>query len=780
MAQKPIRVLKGVPLINSKDEDDDLLPGQYAQGYDADGNLKVFKKGDNAPLSNKWGLQEEIINTLFLLGSGAKVFGALDYAAAKIVPGGDDPSLSEAISEVGSQRELFRETHPYLSAAGQAIGVVGPSAAVRGLGKIIGRTYVGRKVGSIPTWIRSIVEPAAITGTVAAGESDLGRELPEFESGAERGAATAAVLYPIFSGISLIGGGIRGRVNPGWGARNMINMATSRHDLARIAETASEEELAAMAPALRNMSPAYREIYRRVTELGPDAVLADAFPEGIPALLRLFTKQAGATRDMLKGILDNRATSETERLVAGIDLYVSNLTGDPLDPANDLSRAFVEMAGPHYDHAFDVKYEGEDSDLPSRDDNLPATQEQIEAASRRDFTHVPDYNTDLMSPELAKLLGTDSGRMAFSEALKSFGDEKFYSQYSRKQAELELQRILDTAVYEGGVLKGISSQAAGFSLEFLDRIKRKLDSRVSRAETSGDADTVRVVSKITNSLREELDRLDETGPHPGQRGNSGSYKRARDTAKSNFDLEKAYERGLLFRKATPKDIRVLFERMSEGEKNMYRAGSAAALRQLIEQTGVDARATPRIFGTTYNLDQIMALVSPDQRPGLKEMIARELTFIETERKSAGRGGGTLAADTASEEALQAVGVWGAGRAVPTVNILLLAGQVRRMISRFLQGGGADREAVQMLLEQDAKVNQGILQSLSALPQDSNTMRLRDLVVRAIALQTRTVGEDRVQVPVAPDQYEIRRQPRSPLGDILRGGYGAVRELIEQR
>ena len=776
MAQKPIRVLEGVPLIDSKDKDDDLLPGQYAQGYDADGNLKVFKKGDKASLSNKWGLQEDIISTLFLLGAGAKVFGALDYAAAKIVPGGDDPSLSEAISEVGSQRELFRETHPYLSAAGQAIGVVGPSAAVRGLGNIISRTYVGRKVGSIPAWIRKIVEPAAITGIVAAGESDPGRELPEFESGAERGAATAAMLYPIFSGISLIAGGIRGRVNPGWGARNMINMATSRHDLARIAETASEEELAAMAPALRNMSPAYREIYRQFTELGPDAVLADAFPEGIPALLRLFTKQSGATRDMLKGILDNRAKSETERLVAGIDLYVSNLTGDP----NDLSKAFVEMAGPHYDHAFGVKYGGEDSDLSSRDDNLPATQEQIEAASQRDFTHVPDYNTDLMSPELAKILGTNSGRRAFDAALDSFEDAAFYSRYTTKQAGLELDRILGNAVYEGGVLKGISSQAAGFSLEFLDRVKKKLDSYVTVADKKGDKYTKKIVSDLSRNLRLELDRLDETGPNPGQRGNSGSYKRARDTAKSNFDLEEAYKKGLLFRKETPKDIGVLLEGMSEGEKNMYRAGSAAAVRQLIEQTGVDARATPRIFGTTYNLNQIMALVSPDQRPGLKEMIARELTFIETERKSAGRGGGTLAADTASEEALQAVGVWGAGRAVPTVNILLLAGQVRRTISRFLQGGGADREAVQMLLEQDAKVNQGILQSLSALPQDSNTMRLRDLVVRARALQTRTVGEDRVQVPVAPDQYEIRRQPRSPLGDILRGGYGAVRELIEQR
>ena len=199
MAQKPI---EGVPLIESKEQDDDLLPGQYGQGYDADGNLKVFKKGDKASLSNKWGLQEDIISTLFFLGAGAKVFGALDYAAAKIVPGGDDPSLSEAISEQASQRELFRETHPYLSAGGQVVASVGPSAAVRGLAKIIGRRGVGRAVGNLPKWFRNIGGAAIATGTVAAGEADPGREALEFETGAERGALTAAVLYPIISASS--------------------------------------------------------------------------------------------------------------------------------------------------------------------------------------------------------------------------------------------------------------------------------------------------------------------------------------------------------------------------------------------------------------------------------------------------------------------------------------------------------------------------------------------------------------------------------------------------
>ena len=774
MAQKPIRVLEGVPIIDSEQKNEDLLPGQYGQGYDADGNLKVFKKGDNAPLSNKWGLQEDIISTLFFLGAGAKVFGALDYAASKVVPGGDDPSLSEAISEQASQRELFRETNPVLSAAGQTIASLGPIGVANKLSKVIRNIpMANRTVGNIPKFIRSLFQPALITGTVAGLEADPGRELSEFETGAERGAITAAVLYPLLGTVQLLSGGVRGRFNPKWGARNMVNMAANRHDLSRIAETATEEELAAMSPALRNMAPAFREIYRRFIDLGPDAIITDAFPEGIPALLNLFTKQAGATRDMLKGILEDRRKSETERLIAGADLYVSNLTGAP----NDLSKALVEMAGPHYDHAIDVKYEGGDSDLPFRDDNLPATMAQLEEEAQRDFTHVPGYNTDLMSPELAKLLGTDSGKRAFNEALRSFGDEKFYSQYSRKQAVLELQRILDNAVYEGGVLKGISSQSAGFSLEFLDRIKRKLDSRVSKARTSGDSDTSRVVGNIANRLRGELDRLDETGPNPGKKGNSGSYKLARDTAKSNISLQEAYELGLDFRNVQPKDITITLSKMSEGEKNMYRAGAASALRRLIERIPASGRATSRLFDNTYSMKQMESLIRAEEWPAFKEMVDRELAFAETENLAMGRGVGQIKIDPASEETLKTASVLAAGKAVPTVNILLLAGQVRRSVTRFLQGGGADEEAVKMLLEQDPKVVQSMLQSLSALPQSDDNIRLRDLIVQASALQTRLLGEKRVQVPVGTNQYEVKRQPRTPLGDYLRWGGDAVRSLI---
>ena len=762
------RLLKGVPLIDSKAKEDKLKVGQYGQGYDADGNLKTFRKGDDAPLSTKWGLQEQIVNQLFFMGFGAKIFGTLDYAVSQIVPGGDDPTLAEAIAEHTSERELFRETHPRKAALGDVIGAVGPAAAVKSFGKLINRIPIVKKVGNLPNWLKNIVTTATIVGTTTAGEADPGQEISEFEVGATRGAVTAAVLYPIFSALSIIGGGIRGRLDPRWGSKNLINTAFNRHDLARLAETASEEELAAMEPVLRNMSPGYREVYERFTELKPDAVLADAFPEGIAALLKAITRQTGANRDMLKDILESRGNSETERLVAAIDLYVSNLTGE----GSDLAEALSDAASPYYDHAFDIEY------ISGGD--LPATAEQLEQSSQRSRTNTPRYNTNLISAGIARVLGTPTGRRAFNEALESFNDEYFFSRYTKKQAEVQLNRILGNSRYdEAGQLENISPNANGFSLEFLDRVKRELGNYVSQAVRTGDEETSRIASRLTSELRDELDRLDETGSNPGQQGNLGSYKVARETAKSKFDLEKAYEAGTNFRQDDPRDIKSFLEIMSPGEQRMYRAGAAASLRKWIESIPETGQATPRIFSRTRNMNQIMNLVAPDQRAGLKEAIIRERAYALTQKGALGGGAGQLVPDEQAKEALGSIAVLGAGKAVPGANVLLLAGAVRRAVVRFLQGGQSDQQTVALLLEQDPEKTKQILRALSALPQDPNALRLRDLVVHALALQTRTVDTERAQVPVGEDQYQIRRKVRTPLGDILMGAYRSAGEILQR-
>ena len=765
MAQQPIAALEGIPLISSQKDEESLLPGQYARSYNEDGEIQLFRYGDDGPLSTKWGVPEEFINTLLLGGTGAQVFGAIDYGISQTVPGGKNPTLDEAIAEKRSERELFRETNSLMSSLAQLAGSVGPAKAAKAIGGAIRNLpKVGRAVGAIPRYFRDIFGTAATVGAISAAEAEPGQRLQEFAVGAERGAASAAVLYPLFSAISLLGA-VRGRVNPKWGARNLINIALSRHDLAQIGEDVAEKELSLLPHQIenipieiKNLPPAYRSIALKFMELGPEATLVDAFPDGPQALLRAITKQAGANRDLLKSIIQDRGRSETERLVAIINKNVSNLTGD----GASLAKALSEAAQPYYEEAFGVKYEW--SDIDDMDGTVPATEAQLEAASQRDFTQAPDYNTDLMNADIARVLGTRSGEAAFKEALASFRDEYFYSQYSAEEAELERKRILQNAVYQGGVLKKVSSQARGFSLEFLDRVKRKLDTRVSRAEAAGDKDTVRIVGNLSRQLRDALDVLDES---PNK-----SYKLARETAKSRFDLEKAYSLGQNFRQEDADVIRKQLAEMSEGERQLFRAGAARVLRNLVEAVPETGQATPRIAERTRSLNQILSLLPKKEAQQLRGDLARELTFAKTQKGTLGSGAGQFQKQDDSLEAIKNISLLGASR-VPGSNMLLFAGMVRRGVARLLSGGVSDQEVVKMLLTQDQNEMQNILKALSAIPNDPNAMRVRDYVMQALAQKTRTIGQQRVQVPVQPNQYQIKQQPRSPLANVLSGAYSAI-------
>ena len=762
MAQQPIKVLGGIPLIESKDDEDKLKIGEYARGYNEKGEIQVFRKGDNEPLSMKWNVPEEFINNLLLGGTGAQVFGAIDYGISQIVPGGQDPTLDEAIAEKRSERELFREANPGTATLAQLAGSVGPTKVAKAIGGAIRKLpKIGKTVGAIPRYFRDIFGTAATVGAISAAEAEPGQRLQEFAVGAERGAASAAVLYPLFSAISLLGA-VRGRVNPKWGARNLINIALSRHDLSKLGENVAEEELASLPNQIeniplevKNLPPAYRSIALKFMGLGPEATLVDAFPDGPQALLKAMTKQAGANRDLLKSIIEDRGRSETDRLVAIIDKNVSNLTAD----GPSLSKALSEAAAPYYDLAFGVKYE-----RSSMDDSVPATEAQLEVESQRDFTQAPDYNTDLMNADIAQVLGTRSGEAAFKEALDSFRDEYFYSKYSADEAESERKRILQNAVYQGGVLKKVSSEARGFSLEFLDRVKRKLNARVSRLETTGDKDAARIVGNLATKLTNALDALDES---PNK-----SYKVARETAKSRFDLQKAYDLGLQFIRQDADAIKKELVAMSEGERQLFRAGAARTLRNLVEAVPETGQATPRIAERTRSLNQILSLLPKKEAQQLRGDLARELTFAKTQKGTLGSGAGQFLDENDSLQAIKNISLIGASR-LPGSNMLLFAGMVRRGVARILSGGVSEQEVVKMLLTQDQNQMQNILKALSAIPNDPNAMRVRDYVMQALAQKTRTLGQQRFQVPVQPNQYQMRQQPRNPLAAVLSGAYSSI-------
>jgi hypothetical protein len=556
-------------------------------------------------------------------------------------------------------------------------------------------------------------------------------------------------------------------MHPPWGAKNNIQLMLLAHNQGNWAETASAQELATMAPGLRDMAPPLREVMKKFTELGPDGVLADAFPEGAQALLNALTRQAGATRDMLKKILEDRGRTETERLSAAIDLYVSNVTGDKKGLVNTLK----EAAKPYYDKAFDSRYKASPEQIKSAMDGSARMGDLAdigETGEVRDMSHVPEHNRSLMSNDIARVLGTRIGKKSFNEALETMTEEPFWSQYSVEQAKLERKRILANAVYEGPtnarVLSEVSSQAQGFSLEFLDRVQRELSSAIDNATT---AQSKRWIP-IANTLRRELERLDET---------KGVYKLAKSTARSKFKMEEAYDLGKTFRTLNPEDISKKIKNMSEGEKTLFRAAAAEELKTLIEYTRTTGQAAPQIVERKRSMDQLMAFLPKEEAAKFKKALERELVFAKTQRGALGGGAGRPEDDQVAIDALKTASVLGASRVAPSSSMFLASNAVRRAVGRVLSSPKVKELTVKMLLTKDRRQVATLLRQLSKMPNNEEALRARDFIIQALAQKTRTLGEERVQVPVSPGKFQMKRQPRTPgvssLGDILSRVYSTV-------
>ena len=800
-----------------------LKPGMYyrAQNPNNNNEVQLGKVGEKGTVASRWGVQEEVLNQL-LGGFGAKVFGTMDYASKAIVPDSlqaqneataanriayessielgaseseamakgeeasdkafypGDPSLQEAIAAQTSDRELFRETRPVAARVGQGIGSVGPATAAKGVGKaLLQIPGVRSVVGNTPRYVRSVLSNALTTGSIAAAEADPEQGPREFQSGATNAAVTAAVMYPLVALFGVVPGAVRSRFQPRWGAKNQINMAFNRHDLARLGETASKEELASMDPVLRAISPGYREILKRFMAASPDGTLLDAFSargdkdmgaEGLLALSRSLTTQSGATRDFLKTIIENRSLSSTERMVAAVDLHVSNLTG----AKKDLVDALSASADPYYNNAFDARNIDEkgmstDVSIPTTELSVPGSNLTSDFVPRvsgdRDTNHRPRYNYNLMSPIIAKTLSSRSGKKAFNSALESFSDKYFFSQYSVDQAKDVLERIFETAGYKNGVLDSIPKGSPGFSLEFLDRVKQKLSDLGDRTYNAGDKNDAKSIGGVRRELTAELDRLDES---------NGAYKLARNTASSRFDLERAYDLGETYKKYNPADIKDQLEGFSPGEISMYRAGAANNLRTSIEGTSQSGQSpATAISNKTRAVNQLMAVVEGANRSSLKAVFDRERTFDRTQKTGVTSGPGKLTLSKAAENFIKRIATFGLAKVVPGNTGLLVAGQtyggVRAAVSGFLAGGTSQAETVRMLGAMDPKEVQGIIRSLSDLPQDSEEARFRDLAVQVVAQRSRLNGVNRGQTPLPRNQYQILRQPKAEtsLGDILK-------------
>tara|TARA_Y100000401_G_C8325671_1_gene228084 strand:- start:3574 stop:5895 length:2322 start_codon:yes stop_codon:yes gene_type:complete len=724
--------VQGVPEISSKEEYDALDDGNQ---FIKDG--KVFTKGRkqrNIPAKEQayeWGMQDEVIN-MMLAGYGDEVYGALDWLAAKIVPDdafgidrGPDPTLAQAQEKRRQAQRLYRETDPGAATVGQIVGGVTPSAVVGKAGQALIKALP--QLAKIPTYLRGITGAAVQAGVTASGEADPGERLERAETGAETGAIISATLQPISAAGSFISRTASGRINPTKSARNIVNNAMLQSNLAR-AETATEEELAQLPEEIRNLPPHLRRTARRLDQLGSDATIADAARGGaVRTVANVATQVAGPASERAEGLLSERGTGESVRIVQSIDDFVSSAYGSP----EQISTTLVESAQPYYDQAFGIT-RNEDGD--------------------RDFTAENSTNQDLMSPTIARIISTPNGIDAFNSAIKSMQNEFGWDQRLGDQAKKILNELISRARRDSrGAIIGLPNDAPGLSLEFLDQVKIQLQQEGQRLKNVGGRkrDSSIAMGQAAE-LIEQLDVLDETQ----------MYGVARGIAQDNILLQQAYQDGMgaLGPKGSVKAILDLVSGYTPGQRAMFQAGAANYLRDKILKTPERGQAAQSVFGNKLIMNKLAAIIDDkEDLAAFRKAITQEKTYALTQRRVLG-GGGPQAQPAGTGKDIVGTVAALAGSKLPGANPLITAGLFRRY-GQALMGASTNEEVTRILLTRDPEENRQFLTELAQFPTDPEAMRLRQLVERAVAQQFETKRE-RYQVPTGRGGYRLKDFDRS--------------------
>ena len=726
-------LVKGIPEITSDAEYNELDDGHQ---YISDG--RVYTKGrkqrsiPRREQPYEWGMQDEIVN-MMLAGYGDEIYGALDWLAAAIVPDnafgidrGPDPTLAEAQERVRQGQLQYRETNPIAATTAQVAGGLMPTAVAAKAGMALTKALPQLKI--IPKYLRGVGGAALQAGVTASGEADPGERLERAESGAKAGAIISATMQPLSEIGGFITRTIGGRINPQKSARNIVNNAMLQSNMTRT-ETATAEELAQLPAELQNLRPDLRRTARRLGQLGGDATIADAARGGaVRTVANVAAAMAGPGSERAEGLLSERGAGEGVRIVQAIDDTLSASYGDP----EEISGALIQSARPAYDEAFGI----------TRND-----QGEI------DLTVPKDVNQALMNLNIAKILSTPNGRVAFGNAIKQMQNEYGWDARSGTEAREIFNRIMKWSARDArGTITELPRNAPGLSLEFLDKVKIQLQQIGQKLENvEGKKRDASVVKGQAARLIKELDILDDT---------EGMYAVARGVAKGNFELQGAYLDGLaaLGPKGSVKAINDLMKDYTPGEKAMFQAGAASFLRDKVLKAPERGQATRTVFGNKLIMNKIASIIDDkEDLAAFRKAITQEKTYALTQRRVLGGGGPQAASAGQGRDAIGTAFALG-GSKLPGSNPLIVAGMFRRL-GQQLMGAETNDEVVEILLTRDPNENRQYLAALSQLPTDPEVLRLRQLVERAVAQQFETKRE-RYQVPTGQGRYRLKDFERS--------------------
>lgn len=486
--------------------------------------------------------------------------GGIDYAAdkARSAMGMEQKHPGEGFGDyydrvkkaLNNEQEIAADQHPIADVAGKALGFFGGMGAGVPLGGVKTGSSVAASTQPLlkSTVAQTLLKNSAVNGSMGAtvagldalgnAEGSAGDRLEAASNAALTGGVIGAATPPVVQA----GASVLGKV-----AGPIASRFLTDHDeltLKKISQAFGRDDL----------DPA--QIKQSLSELGPEASIADAAGANTQGLGRAVAGMPGNAKESITNFLDKRQAAQGARVE---EATAQGLLGGKRS-YYDAEQALVDqqkLANPLYQEAY-------------------------------------KENQSVNSPVINKILRTPAGKKALNEAAVKMQNDM--TLVGVPDAELAEQAKLVGTYKKGGI-------ASGLKMRTLDYVKQALDDQIGSSLSVGEKGNARIFQGQKKALVSEMDNLDSTAIRnaQGEIISPGKYAQARSAFAGPAQARDALESGRKFMLDDSELTNRALNDMSDGEKEMFRIGAARALRDKIYSTPYTADSVKNVYGSPTDL-----------------------------------------------------------------------------------------------------------------------------------------------------------------------------------
>jgi hypothetical protein len=560
----------------------------------------------NRPYDRKHTALDMLLSQGVMLGYGdearARMGAGLDWLT------GREPSYAEHLAREQEGMEAYRADNPFKSLLAEIGGAafLGPAAK---LPKVVGLlrgaypetaklapqlinrslffgtpnpraikaskalTTPGRLGRRVPGWVRPMGLGAAYGGVYGSGtsESGLAPRTRGLLTGAGLGGALTGALSPIVKGTSRV-------------AQTIADLVAARRGRPGAIRT--------IGRAMMKDVTTPGKIRQRISELGPEATIADVGGPSLQDVAKMAASVPGPARNRAIQLLEVRAGTEASRIGRSIE---KNISGEDFyASADEFAETLKTQASPLYKKAF-------------------------------------KSNQSISAPIIDRILATPSGKIALRKAAKSMADDM--ALVARPDP------VFTAAAREAGMRATGQGVASGLKLRTLHYVKLAYDDMIGAAIKNNQTTRVGILTRTKNKFVKAMDEADKTG----------AYKEARSIYKNDIEIVKALEEGRNFLKRDREQIKryingvpnddpmKVIPGLSSAGKRAYMVGAARLLKDRIDLAPDSSSAARRIFNNEMVRGKLRAVTGdkPKTYTDLSRTLVAELKFTQTRQRMLG-------------------------------------------------------------------------------------------------------------------------------------------------